>query len=198
MKAVKIVHNAEAIRLLAEPVRQEILWLLAAQPLNEAQLARKLSLTRPSTGHHLKVLRRAGLIRIKEVKVGAYGIQEKYYEPVAQLFIEDWQAIPLKLRRYFLYRHIERLRGMLSALQLITESGEIKISADQMRKLAHEVAEQLPVVGRAYEGREASENVEALLIEIYSKALDSVIHRPKWRPIFTSLKQKVLSKALAR
>jgi len=50
-----------------------------------------------------------------------HGILEKYYDPTASLFLEDWERIPADLRRYFVHSHMERLRGMLSVFQLMAE-----------------------------------------------------------------------------
>lgn len=196
MKAVKIVRDPKTIKILADIVRREILRLLSVQSLTETQLAERLSLTKPSTAHHLTVLRKAGLISIKRTEIGSHGILEKYYEPSAKLFIEDWQAIPLELKRYFLHGHIERLRGMISVFQLVAEmrGKMIEITSEQLKELAYEVARVTPLIGKKYENSEKIEDREMLLIKIYSETLKTVMGDPKWRRFFAGLEDIALAK----
>src|SRR3989304_6836235 len=114
-RAVKIIRDAETIRILSDLVRREIFRLVAAHPENCTQLAQKLSLSKTSTGYHLQKLLKAGLITISSTEVGPHGILEKYYEPTSTLFLEDFERTPPDQRRYFVHGHMERLRGMLSA-----------------------------------------------------------------------------------
>jgi len=135
-KAVKIVDNP---KILADPVRREILRLLNIKPQTSTQLAERLNLSKSTVGHHIMVLRRKKLIKIKWAKPGSHGILEKYYEPVALVFIEDYKKIPEELKKYFLYIHMERLRGVLSALQLVGDMASafqtIRNSWKQMVKI---------------------------------------------------------------
>ena len=61
-RAVKIVDNP---KILADPVRREILRLLNIKPQTSTQLAERLNLSKSTVGHHLMVLRRMKLIKIK-------------------------------------------------------------------------------------------------------------------------------------
>ncbi|MEM2875596.1 MAG: winged helix-turn-helix domain-containing protein, partial [Candidatus Bathyarchaeia archaeon] len=97
-KAVKIIRDPETIKVIADPVRREMLRLISVQPQTETQLAKKLGLSKPSTWYHLQTLLKVGLIRIADTKVGSHGILEKYYEPTSTLFLEDFDRIPPKLR----------------------------------------------------------------------------------------------------
>jgi DNA-binding transcriptional ArsR family regulator len=48
--------------------RQQILLLLTQhEELNVGQLAERLPLSRPAISHHLKILRRAGLVEVRQV-----------------------------------------------------------------------------------------------------------------------------------
>ena len=192
MEAVKIVRDVNAVKLLADPVRREILRLIATEPLTETQLAEKLSLTKPSIAYHLTMLRKAGLIRIKYAKVGPHGILQKYYESTAQLFIEDWQVVPEELRKYFLHGHMERLRGMLSALQLVVEKNgkKIEIDSKQTKELAHDIARQVSTVSEKYEKTKATEDGERLLIKIYSETLRTVMKQSSWKRLFENIQEK--------
>lgn len=69
---------------LGEPARQEIVVLLAdVEEMNVQDIARKVRLSRPAISHHLKVLRQAGLVRVR--KAGT----ENFYA----LAIEDALAL---------------------------------------------------------------------------------------------------------
>jgi DNA-binding transcriptional ArsR family regulator len=186
MKAVKIIRDPEVIKVLADPVRQEILRLISIQPLTETQLSGRLILTKPSMSHHLQVLRKAGLIKIGRSRVGSYGIVEKFYVPTAKLFIEDWEKVPPELRRYFLLRYVERLRGMLSAFQLLAEKQgkRVEISSSQLLDLAEEIARCMPAVGEKHEKTRGRVNREMLLIKIYTETLKNVIAEEKWKKFF--------------
>jgi len=164
-----------------------MLRLIAAQPQTETQLAKKLSLSKPSTGYHLQTLLKAGLIRIANTKVGSHGILEKYYEPTSTLFLEDFDKIPPELQRYFIHGHIERLRGMLSAFQIMGEAqGQaIEITPDQLKELAQEIARRMTSIGEKYEQIETEIGRENLLIKIYSETLKSIMAEGKWRKFFT-------------
>jgi len=186
-KAVKVIRDPEIIKVLADPVRREMLRLTAAQPQTETQLAEKLSLSKPSTGYHLQTLRKAGLIRIANTKVGPHGILEKYYEPTSTLFLEDFDKIPPELQRYFIHGHIERLRGMLSAFQIMGEAQRqaLEITPDQLKELAQEIARRMTSIGEKYEQIEIEIGRENLLIKIYSENLKSIMAEGKWRKFFT-------------
>jgi predicted transcriptional regulator len=188
-KVVRVIHQPKIIKVLADPVRREILRQLRHEPQTQTQLARKLNLTKPSMKHHLQLLRKARLIRIACTKAESHGILQKYYEPTSNLFIEDFEKTPLYLQKYFLQFHIERLRGMLSVFQLIRKKhGEsIEISSDELKELAHEIARQMAKVGKRYEITGATMNRETLLITIYSEALKEVMTEGKWKDFFASI-----------
>ncbi len=66
---------------LADPMRQDLVQLLARAELNVGEIAERVTLSRPTVSHHLNILRRAGLVRVR--KQG----REMYYrlnkEPIA-------------------------------------------------------------------------------------------------------------------
>ena len=185
-KVVRVIHQPKIIKVLADPVRREILRQLRHEPQTQTQLAGKLNLTKPSMKHHLQLLRKARLIRVARTKVESHGILQKYYEPTSNLFIEDFDKTPPHLQKYFLQFHIERLRGMLSVFQLIGKKrGEpIKVTSDELKELAHEIARQMAKVGKRYEETGAAMNRETLLITIYSEALKEVMTESKWKDFF--------------
>jgi len=201
MKTVKIIRDPETIKLLADLVRREILRLIAVEALTQTQLAEKMTLTEPSMSHHLQLLRKAGLIRVRHAKVGSHGILEKYYEPAAKLFLEEWGKIPPDFRRYFVHSHMERLRGMLSVFQLIAEEQgrNIEVGSGEINELAQSIARRIAIVGEKYEKMKIDFDRETLLIRIYSETLKTEMTENKWKDFFSrigSLSHKDLPIAL--
>ncbi|PMB20904.1 ArsR/SmtB family transcription factor [Fischerella thermalis] len=59
------MHLASIFRILGEPVRLQMLNLIAAQPNQEVcacELASPLGISQPTVSHHLKVMYEAGLL----------------------------------------------------------------------------------------------------------------------------------------
>lgn len=185
-KVVRVIHDPKIIKILADPVRREILRQLRHESQTQTQLSEKLKLSKPSTGHHLKMLHKARLIRIARTKVSPRGILQKFYEPTSNLFIEDFEKTPPELQKYFLQFYIERLRGMLSVFQLIGKRA-IEVTSAQLQELAQEIARYMAVVGERYEKTGAEMNRETLLITIYSETLKEVMASSKWKGFFNLL-----------
>ena len=199
-KAVKIVDSP---KILADPVRREILRLLSIKPQTSTQLAERLDLSKSTVGHHVIVLRRKKLVRIKLAKPGPHGIMEKYYEPVALVFIEDYNHIPEELKKYFLSIHMERLRGVLSALQLIGDMASafqiirksweqtVKITSDfdLLSELGEESLKYMTQVGQKYENMMTDLDEETLLTKIYSEALRLIITSGVWGKVFANISE---------
>jgi DNA-binding transcriptional ArsR family regulator len=72
--------------VLAEPTRRRILDLLLERPRLVGELTEQLGLTQPGTSKHLRVLREAGLVRVRPEA------QRRWYElrpePLAE--IDAW------------------------------------------------------------------------------------------------------------
>jgi DNA-binding transcriptional ArsR family regulator len=188
-RAVKVVRDPEIIKILADPVRREILRFTSARPQTETQLARKLNLSKPSVGYHLQVLLKAGLIRVTDARVSRYGILEKYYEPIATLFLEDPDSVPLDLRRYFIHRYIERLRGMLSVFYALKCIGEdYEINPEDLEELAKDLARHTVRIGEKYESVKVDVGMESLFIKICGEALKSIMAEDKWKAFFKLIK----------
>lgn len=81
------VHSVDRVFLaLANPVRRELLEILAAQPLSAGELSDRFELSRPAVAEHLKVLRDAGLVADRPQ--GRHRIYRLTAEPLADL--GDW------------------------------------------------------------------------------------------------------------
>lgn len=74
--------------VLVEPHRREVLSLLLERPRPVGEIVDRLGLSQPATSKHLRVLREAGLVRVRQEA------QQRIYEldpaPLAEL--EDWLA----------------------------------------------------------------------------------------------------------
>ncbi len=66
---------------LADPIRLQILQLLLPGPLCVGDLARNLKLPMVNTSHHLKVMRRAGILEhVKQGRLVMYSVSQKVYK----------------------------------------------------------------------------------------------------------------------
>jgi DNA-binding transcriptional ArsR family regulator len=74
--------------VLAEPTRRRILDLLLERPRLVGEITDHLGLTQPGTSKHLRVLREAGLVRVRPEA------QRRWYElrPEPLREVDDWLA----------------------------------------------------------------------------------------------------------
>lgn len=83
-----IARVASTWSALAEPRRREVVELLRERPRTVGELTERLGLTQPGTSKHLRVLRQAGLVRVRA------DAQRRFYEldpaPLAEL--DHWLA----------------------------------------------------------------------------------------------------------
>jgi len=186
-KAVRVIDDVGTIRLLADPVRREILRYLAEHPMTETQLAAEMNLAKSSMCHHLQMLAEAGLTRVQRTEVESHGIQQKFHEATSKVFLVDFDVVPRELQRYFLHIHLERLRGILSVVQLIEEKHgrSLELTRNQLESLSLEIAKQTSTIGRSYEHKELNMNRETLLLKIYGESLSKVIAEHNWIPLGT-------------
>jgi DNA-binding transcriptional ArsR family regulator len=78
----------EAFTALADPVRRQILGLLAERELTAGEIADRFAITRPAISRHLKVLREAGLASVRgDAQRRIYALEPK---PLDEL--EAWIA----------------------------------------------------------------------------------------------------------
>jgi DNA-binding transcriptional ArsR family regulator len=98
---------ATAFEVLAEPRRREILDLLRAGERPVSELVDQLGLTQPGVSKHLRVLREAGLVEVRQ------DAQRRWYrlcpEPLAE--VDAWLAPYRRLwERHLdaLERHLDR------------------------------------------------------------------------------------------
>ncbi len=72
--------------MLADPIRRRILDLLLERPRPVGELVEQLGLTQPGTSKHLRVLREAGLVQVRQ------DAQRRWYElrPEPLTEIDAW------------------------------------------------------------------------------------------------------------
>jgi DNA-binding transcriptional ArsR family regulator len=191
--AVKIIREPNKIKLLVDPIRREILRSLGIESLTGTQLAEKLGTAKSTISHHISILRKARLIRIKRSKVNLYGILEKYYEPTALVFIEDYDGIDTRLRKRFQMIHMERLRGLIIALEFIYDSSEsvnkITNYSTTLFELTEEFMKQLVDIGLEYENVKIDVEAEILWNKIYGEALREAFKKSNWKELFADFNE---------
>ncbi len=96
--------------VVAEPTRRRILDLLREQPCLVGDISDRLGLSQPGTSKHLRVLRDAGLVRVRQDS------QRRWYElhdaPLAE--IDAWLA---PYRDHWT-RHLDALERHLDQLSI--------------------------------------------------------------------------------
>jgi DNA-binding transcriptional ArsR family regulator len=80
-----VVDEPEKLRALGDATRGRIIALLNQRAASTTELAAALGMPKGTVGHHLKVLERAGLIRVVRTR-RVRALTEKYYGRVARLF----------------------------------------------------------------------------------------------------------------
>lgn len=80
------MRDPEQLRALGDELRSRIVSLLRDQARSTQELARELDIPKGTVGHHLKVLERAGLIRVVHTRQ-VRAVTEKFYGRTARLFL---------------------------------------------------------------------------------------------------------------
>jgi DNA-binding transcriptional ArsR family regulator len=83
---ILVVDEPDQLRALADDLRGRMVSLLRERAWSTQQLARELSIPKGTIGHHLKVLERAGLIRVVHTR-RVRAVTEKFYGRAARLFL---------------------------------------------------------------------------------------------------------------
>jgi DNA-binding transcriptional ArsR family regulator len=83
---VLVVRDTKQLKALADGLRGRIVGMLRERSASTTELASALGLPKGTVGHHVKVLERAGLIRVVRTR-RVRAVTEKYYGRVARLFV---------------------------------------------------------------------------------------------------------------
>jgi predicted ArsR family transcriptional regulator len=81
-----VVSGPEQLRALADDLRAGVVSLLRSRARSTQELARELGIPKGTIGHHLKVLERAGLVRVVRTRQ-VRAVTEKFYGRTAHLFV---------------------------------------------------------------------------------------------------------------
>ena len=151
-------------------MRRTILSLLADKAMTETQLAAALGLTEGAVLHHLKGLLESKLIILAKKEPEAHGILQKFYRASTLSFVIDLDKMPQEISRYFFPINIERIRGVISTLQIVTRSRD-HISSPMLESLADILARNLVEVAENYEERDVDLDREKFTVKLYREAL---------------------------
>ena len=88
MESSYIVRELEQVKAMADPLRTRIIEAMRNGPRTAKQVAELLGEKPTRLYHHVEALERVGILRLVETRRNR-GTLEKYYEPVAKLFIVD-------------------------------------------------------------------------------------------------------------
>ncbi len=101
--------SMQMFEVLADPIRREIIELLAAGERPAGELSAAFEVSRPAVSRHLRVLREAGLVRSRtEAQRRIYSLDPR---PLAE--VDEWLS---RYRRYW--------AGSLDALERLVTEGE--------------------------------------------------------------------------
>jgi DNA-binding transcriptional ArsR family regulator len=169
-KGVELVTSLAKAKVLVDPMRREVVRLLAERPMTEKELARALGLSDPTVGFHLKILRRSGLIQIFKKEVEEHGIVQKFYEASALVYLISDSGMPLEIERYFMPLNLERARGVIAALN-VKASKPRDISNEELAKFAKVLTSTIVQTASKHQEHRDVDG-EKLLAIIYRDALD--------------------------
>jgi DNA-binding transcriptional ArsR family regulator len=79
----QVLSEPGQFKALGHPLRHRMLVALRQRPATFAQLAAALGATKGTIGYHVKILERAGLVRVAHVR-RVRGGTEQYYEPTSR------------------------------------------------------------------------------------------------------------------
>jgi DNA-binding transcriptional ArsR family regulator len=179
-KGVEVIKDTERAKVLVDPMRREILRLLAERPMTENGLAEALGLSDPSVGHHLKILARSGLVRIARKEVEQHGIVQKFYATNSLVYFIDDHGMPLEIVRYFMPVHLERARAMIAALSALNgEFGEVR--AEDLEEFARILNSAIVKVAPRY-SKQWKGDSEEVANRIYRDALIHLLEKPDVLP----------------
>lgn len=170
MKATYIVDDPKIAAILVDPMRRTILTFLREKPMTQAQLADELGLSDASLNYHMKKLKNVGLVTITKKVAEEHGIIQKFFSPVAYLFVYDLDVLPKGISRYFYPISVERTWGVISTVAANNGKG-IKIDPEQINEITESLSRQLVNIARSYTKKGVAHGNESTAYEIYSGAV---------------------------
>ena len=77
-----VIDDLETLKVVADPLRMDILELLTRTPLTVTQIGEQLDMAPSRLYYHVNLLEKHGLLRLVETRMVS-NMMEKYYAPVA-------------------------------------------------------------------------------------------------------------------
>ncbi len=96
---VLVVSDREGLRAAADDLRAKILIRLRERSSSVSELAQWLELPKGTVAHHMKVLEKAGLVRVVRTRQ-VRAMTERYYGRVARLFLFKSEDYPDEHRQF--------------------------------------------------------------------------------------------------
>lgn len=176
---VEVITDPEKAKVLVDPMRREMLRLLAGHPMTENELAEALGLSDPSVGHHLRILMGSRLIKVVRKEAEEHGIIQKFYETNALVYFIDGRKMPPAIERYFMPVNLERARGVMAGLNLTGEQSSV--STKELEEFAKILNSTIVEVVMRYERRWKGDR-EEVIGQIYGGALNYLLEKPGLLP----------------
>jgi DNA-binding transcriptional ArsR family regulator len=89
------IPNLDALQVIADPSRRQILQLLTKETYNINALAENFDMSRPAVSKHIKILEKAGFISIQEIgRERQCSLNQKGFDEVKALishFDQFWE-----------------------------------------------------------------------------------------------------------
>jgi DNA-binding transcriptional ArsR family regulator len=83
-----VIHDLETLKVIADPIRNQILDILQFSPQNTKDVADKLGLAPSKLYYHFNMLEKFGLIKVVETRQVS-NLIEKYYLAISNYFCVD-------------------------------------------------------------------------------------------------------------
>jgi DNA-binding transcriptional ArsR family regulator len=85
LKPIKVIKDPEAFKLLGDETRRKIVFLLRVKEMTVSQIAAELNITPQAVYHHIKKLRKVGMVEVaREERIDH--LIESYYRATAETF----------------------------------------------------------------------------------------------------------------
>lgn len=86
-------ERRDVFQAIADPVRRDIIGLIAKEPMNMNAVAERFDISRPAISKHMKILVECGMVTITQK--GRERICEAQLEPLNE--VEDWVTFHKKM-----------------------------------------------------------------------------------------------------
>lgn len=173
-RAFKLVSKVQVAKLLMDPTRSRILSLLSERPMIGAELARTLEVAPSTVSSHLNLLRRNRVVKIARIVREPHGIPQKYFDVNAVWFLGAFDGMTPSIRAAQVSVHRERLRGVFSALQVMT-GVKCVVESAVVEDLARNMSSLVTEIVQGYSDKKTTDNADTLIVNVFAEALVKVI-----------------------